>query len=194
MTISEAQEIFSISSNLLSGDELKKAYKKLILKWHPDIAANKGISISEATSISQKIILAYEVLSRNLRHLDASKVKHPHESKYHYRASAKKSYKRYFDFSIDDIDEPFLNRITLNSSNVKWVDYIDDLEMLIVRFKSTYGFYVYYDVPKDIYLSFRTVESPGRYVHEKLNLYRYELITDYAEWLNIYRSLENIFA
>ena len=47
-------------------------FKKQILQWHPDIAVNRGISDQEANTRSQKIILAYEILSENLVSLEES--------------------------------------------------------------------------------------------------------------------------
>jgi hypothetical protein len=126
-----------------------------MLQWHPDIAMNRGISEQEATFRSQQIILAYEILSKNLDSLDESKFKHTYESYYKYKTSSNKSYKQYYDHSIDNIDASFVNRITLKSSNVKWIDYIFDLKILVVRFKGSGGYYIYYGVPEIIFEKFK---------------------------------------
>ena len=111
---------------------------------------------------------------------------------YEYKTTATKSYKQYYDHSIDEIDESFINRITMKSSNVKWIDYIKDLEILVVRFKGGSGYYLYYDVPLNVYLKFRNTDSPGKFVHQYLYGYKYESLNAYAEWLNVYKNLSDI--
>jgi hypothetical protein len=191
MTTIEAKNILGISQKGISIDELKKIFKKLMLKWHPDIAVNSGISIDEATSKSQQIILAYEILSENLDSLDNNSFNN-YESYYQHKTSTKKNYKKYYDNSIDDIDAKFVNRITVKSSNVKWIDYISDLEILVVKFKGSSGYYLYYDVPQNIFEMFRMTESPGRFVHQYLHGYEYKSFGKYADWLNVYKSLGEI--
>lgn len=192
MTTSEAKNTLGITQGGLNLNDLKKIFKKLMLQWHPDLAINNGISSQEATSKSQQIILAYEILSENLNSLDESTFKHTYQSYYQYKTSTKKSYKQYYDNSIDDIDASFVNRITIKSSNVKWIDYIRDLQILVVRFKRSSRYYLYYDVPASIFEKFRWAESPGRFVHQYLYGYRYESHGEYAEWLNVYKSLSDI--
>ena len=162
-----------------------------MLKWHPDIATAKGVSVEEATIKSQQIILAYEILSQNLGPLDGDKFRYSYRSYYEYKTS-KKSYKQYYDYSTDEIDLSFVNRITVKSSNVKWIDYIADLQILVVRFKGGAGYYVYYDVPLSIFEKFRITESPGRFVHQFLGRYNYQSFSKCADWLNVYKSLNDI--
>lgn len=192
MTTTEAKNILGITQGGLNLNDLKKVFKRLMLRWHPDIAINNGISVQEATSKSQQIILAYEIISENLDSLDESTFKHTYQSYYQYKTSTKKSYKQYYDHSIDDIDASFVNRITVKSSNVKWIDYIRDLQILVVRFKGSSGYYLYYDVPESIFERFKMTDSPGRFVHQYLHGYRYESHSEYAEWLNVYKSLSDI--
>jgi len=192
MTTSEAKNILGITQGALNLNDLKKSFKRLMLQWHPDIAINNGISVQEATSKTQQIILAYEILSENLDSLDQNTLKHTYQSYYQYKTSTKKSYKQYYDDSIDDIDVSFVNRITVKSSNVKWIDYIRDLQILVVRFKGSSGYYLYYDVPESVFERFRMTDSPGKFVHQFLRGYRYESHGEYAEWLNVYKSLSDI--
>ncbi|MDH7462154.1 KTSC domain-containing protein [Chitinophagaceae bacterium 26-R-25] len=192
MTTNDAKNILGITQGRTSLNDLKKIFKKLMLQWHPDIAINKGISAQEATSTSQQIILAYEILSENLDSLDEVSMKYTYQSYYQYKTSTKKSYKQYYDHSIDGIDASFVNRITVKSSNVKWVDYIRDLQILVVRFKRSSGYYLYYDVPESIFERFRMAESPGRFVYQYLHGYKYESYGEYADWLNVYKSLSEI--
>lgn len=192
MTTSEAKNILGITQSGLDLNDLKKIFKRLMLQWHPDIAINNGISVQEATSKTQQIILAYEILSENLDSLDQNTFKHTYQSYYQYKTSTKKSYKQYYDHGIDDIDASFVNRITVKSSNVKWIDYIRDLRILVVRFKGSSGYYLYYDVPESVFERFRMTDSPGKFVHQFLSGYRYESHSEYAEWLNVYKSLSEI--
>lgn len=43
-------------------EEAKKQYKKLILKYHPDLAAKNGISVEEATKATQTINAEFDYL------------------------------------------------------------------------------------------------------------------------------------
>lgn len=192
MTTNEAKNILGITQGRLNLNDLKKVFKRLMLQWHPDIATNKGISVQEATLKSQQIILAYEILSENLDSLDESTFNHSYQSYYQYKTSVKKNYRQYYDYSIDDIDANFVNRITVKSSNVKWIDYIRDLQILVVRFKRSSGYYLYYDVPESIFERFKITDSPGRFVYQYLRGYRYESLSECAEWLNVYKSLSDI--
>lgn len=192
MNASDARKILGLTQSELTLNDLKKIFKRQMLQWHPDIAINNGISQQEATSKSQQIILAYEVLSENLSSIEDVSFKHTYQSYYQYKTSSKKSYKQYYDYSIDNIDAGFVNRITLKSSNVKWIDYMKDIEILVVRFKKSSGFYLYYDVPESIFEKFRSTDSPGRFVLQYLRGYNYKSFDEYADWLNIYKSLTEI--
>ncbi|MBL0236045.1 MAG: KTSC domain-containing protein [Saprospiraceae bacterium] len=192
MTVIEAKIILGITEGSLISIELKKIFKRQMLQWHPDISINRGISHLEATSKSQQIILAYEILSENLESLEDNSFKHTYESYYQYKTSTKKSYRQYYDYSIDDIDASFVNRIIVKSSNVKWIDYIRDLEILVVRFKGSSVYYLYYEVPESIFEKFKVSDSPGRFVHQFLHGYKYDSRDEYADWLNVYKSLSDI--
>jgi len=192
MTVIEAKIILGITQGSLISIELKKIFKRQMLQWHPDISINRGISHLEATSKSQQIILAYEILSENLESLEDNSFKHTYESYYQYKTSTKKSYRQYYDYRIDDIDASFVNRIIVKSSNVKWIDYIRDLEILVVRFKGSSVYYLYYEVPESIFEKFKVSDSPGRFVHQFLHGYKYDSRDEYADWLNVYKSLSDI--
>lgn len=192
MNIQDAKTILGISQGIITLEELKKIFKKKMLHWHPDIAVNNGISIEEATSKSQSIILAYEILSENLDSLEESTYKYNYTTYHSYRTPSSKNHKQYYDYSIDNLDEKFTNRITLKSSNIKWIDYIKDLEVLVVRFKNSSVYYLYFDVPESVYQNFQKTDSPGRFVHQNLHRYKYKSDNKYADWLNVYKSLSDI--
>ena len=46
-------------------DEIKRAYHKLAAKYHPDKAAQTGMSVEEANTKMQDINQAYRLLSGN---------------------------------------------------------------------------------------------------------------------------------
>jgi len=192
MNIQDARTILGINQGIITLEELKKIFKKKMLQWHPDIAVNNGISIEEATSKSQSIILAYEILSENLDSLEESTNNYNYKTYDSYRTPSSKNHKQYYDYSIDDLDEKFTNRITLKSSTIKWIDYIKDLEVLVVRFKNSSVYYIYYDVPESVYQNFQKTDSPGRFVHQYLHRYKYQSHNKYADWLNVYKSLGDI--
>lgn len=192
MNVQDAKTILRITQGSITLDELKKIFKKKMLYWHPDIAVNNDISAAEVTSKSQNIIMAYEILSESLDSLEESTYKYNYKTYHSYRTPSSRNYKQYYDYSIDNIDEKFINRITLKSSNVKWIDYIKDLEILVVRFKNSSVYYLYFDVPVSVYQSFQRTDSPGRFVHQYLHRYKYESHNKYADWLNFYKSLSDI--
>jgi hypothetical protein len=192
MKVNEAKTILGITQVVISTEDLKKIFKKEMLQWHPDIAVHRGISIEEATLKSQNILLAHEILSKNLDSLEKSTYQYDFNTYHHHKTSSSKNYKQYYDYSIDSIDENFINRITLNSSNVKWIDYIRDLAVLVVRFKNRSVYYLYFDVPENVYEQFQRTDSPGRFVYQYLHRYKYESHNKYAEWLNVYKSISDI--
>lgn len=52
-------EVLGISIHATQ-DEIKKAFRKLIQEWHPDVNQNR---LEEATERSKKIIAAYSILT-----------------------------------------------------------------------------------------------------------------------------------
>lgn len=192
MTASDAKLILEIFEADITLEELKKIFKKKIFQWHPDLSLNRGITEQEATYKSQQIILAYEILSNNIESLQDVTFNADFETYHSYKTKSTRNYKKYYDFSIDDLDEKFINRIIVKSSNVKWIDYLKDIEILVVRFRRSTVFYLYFDVPVSIYLMFQKSDSPGRFVHQYLKGYKYESLSKYEDWLNIYKSLIDI--
>lgn len=192
MTKNEARKILGITENKLTLDDLKKLFKKQMLQWHPDIAVHKGISYHEATAKSQQIISAYETLAQDLDTLPNASIKHRYDRCYQRKTSRQKTYEKSYDYEADDLDIKFVNRITLNSSSVKWIDYISDLQILVVRFKRSLKYYLYYDVPRRVFEEFRAAESPGKFVRLYLQEYRYESHENYLDWLNVYKTLNDI--
>ena len=55
-------QVLEINQNA-TPDEIKKAYKKLVLKYHPDKSSQNGINKEEAEKKFKEIGEAYEILS-----------------------------------------------------------------------------------------------------------------------------------
>ncbi|MBK9716813.1 MAG: KTSC domain-containing protein [Saprospiraceae bacterium] len=66
------------------------------------------------------------------------------------------------------------------------------MEILVVRFKGSSVYYLYYEVPECIFEKFKISDSPGRFVHQFLHGYKYDSRGEYADWLNVYKSLSDI--
>lgn len=192
MNIQEAKTIFGIGQDRITRDELKKIFHKKMLYWHPDLAVHNGIEKGEATLKSQSIILSYEILSNNLDSLEKSSYEYNFTTYHSYKTPPSKNHRQFYDYSIDNIDEKFINRITLKSSNIKWIDYIKDLEVLVVRFKNSSVYYLYFDVSESVYQHFQKTDSPGRFALQYLDSYKYKSLDKYADWLNVYKSLSDI--
>lgn len=106
-------DILKVKSNA-SIDEIKKAYKKLSLKYHPDKQKTSGLSLEETTKIFIKISEAYEILS------DEQK-----RDKYDKEINK--------NFSINNIEEVFYDLKNLFSTK----EYVSFLNILDNKFKQT---------------------------------------------------------
>lgn len=107
-------DILKVNSDA-SIDEIKKAYKKLSLKYHPDKQKTSGLSLEETTKIFIKISEAYEILS------DEQK-----RDKYDKEIKKKK-------FSINNMEEVFYDLKNLFSTK----EYVSFLNILDNKFKQT---------------------------------------------------------
>lgn len=107
-------DILKVNSNA-SIDEIKKSYKKLSLKYHPDKQKTSGLSLEETTKIFIKISEAYEILSdEQKRH------------KYDKEITKKK-------FSINNMEEVLYDLKNLFSTK----EYVSFLNILDNKFKQT---------------------------------------------------------
>lgn len=107
-------DILKVKSDA-STDEIKKAYKKLSLKYHPDKQKTSGLSLEETTQTFIKISEAYEILS------DEQK-----REKYDKEISKKK-------FSINNIDKVLYDLKNLFTTK----EYVSFLNILDNKFKQT---------------------------------------------------------
>lgn len=179
----EAFKTLNLSEESLDLAILKRQFKKLILKWHPDLAKHKGVPEDQAKIETQNIIQAYELL-KNILVGNKNSVFHETTS------NSRSSYSNYtkgkeFDFSEDDLDRLFKDRVVLKSSQVKWIYYFDDLEYLVIKFKAGTIGYLYHSVPKYIYEEFKNSESPGRFANRVMPNYAYKDYSYYEDWKQV---------
>ncbi len=107
-------DILKVKSDA-SIDEIKKAYKKLSLKYHPDKQKTSGLSLEETTKIFIKISEAYEILSDEQKRY-----------KYDKEITKKK-------FSINNVEEVLYDLKNLFSTK----EYVSFLNILDNKFKQT---------------------------------------------------------
>lgn len=107
-------DILKVKSDA-SIDKIKKAYKKLSLKYHPDKQKTSGLSLEETTKIFIKISEAYEILSDEQKRY-----------KYDKEITKKK-------FSINNVEEVLYDLKNLFSTK----EYVSFLNILDNKFKQT---------------------------------------------------------
>lgn len=183
MEFEKALKMLNLSAESLDLDILKRQFKKLVLKWHPDLAKHKGIPEDEAKIQTQNIIQAYELLKNKL-------VGNKNSVSYKSTSGERSNYSNYtkgkeFDFSEDDLDRLFKDRVVLKSSQVKWIYYFEELEYLVIKFKAGIIGYLYHNVPKHIYEEFKYSESPGRFANRVMPNYAYKDYSYLEDWKQV---------
>lgn len=139
-----------------SKEEIKKAYRKLSMLWHPDKFSNDKVKWGEAHLKFINIKAAYELLKdyipTNLKETQKTK-----ESNFQTAPKTKTG-------------KPDIIRIRVKSSNVFAIGYDSVNKILQVEFKN-HSIYEYYDVSETVYNAFMNAESKGRFMG---NLYKYK--------------------
>lgn len=90
----------------------------------------------------------------------------------------------------DETDHLFPEKEKLNSSNVKWIYYIEDLKLLIVKFYSSSHGFLYQNVPSNIYSQFLKADSPGKFVNTTLRKYAYIDEAYVEDWKKVLEFLK----
>ena len=139
-------------------EEIKKAYRDRIKKWHPDKFTNLPNKYQEALEMCKRINEAFELLKSyvppNVPDAETN------------RSASHERTKRRLD----------ITRLYVKSSNLHSVGYDRDLKVLQVEFRSG-GVYQYYDVPENIYFELLKAESKGRYLNSQIAFrFRYESV------------------
>jgi DnaJ-class molecular chaperone len=147
-------EILGVHRNS-SFDEIKKAYRRQMKKWHPDKFQDNSEELSKAIEISKDINTAFQVLKH---HAAAGKtINDPGRSKY---PGSKSTSKR-------TGGKPGFHRVKVNSDKIWSIGYDAFTKILQVEFYDA-GVYHYYDVPEPIYTGLMYAHSVDEYLNTKI--------------------------
>ena len=139
-----------------SKKEIKRAYRKLSMLWHPDKFSNDEEKFKNAHIKFIKIVEAYELLEN----YEPPIIINPQKPADTAFKSTKKT----------KTDGENIGRIKVKSSNVFAIGYSRTSKILQVEFKDG-SVYEYYEVPENIYEAFMGAASKGKFVR---NLYKYK--------------------
>ncbi len=164
---------------------VKEAYKKQLFLWHPDrLTSNGKLNFQEANDKTAKINEAYEKIIQQLKYdtkFDEiiANVKYCWETKYKQNGSS----------FVDDSGIESSARSSVVSSNVEWIEYYADLEILIVKFKKS-GAYLYEAVPENVFSNLRSASSKGKYLNKHIAFcYAYHKLSVYSDWQNYAKEI-----
>jgi curved DNA-binding protein CbpA len=147
-------EILGVNRNS-SFDEIKKAYRRQIKKWHPDKFQDKSDELLKAVEISKDINTAFQVLKD---HAAAGKTTNDlRKSQY---PDSKSTSKR-------SGGTPDFHRVKVNSDKIWSIGYDAFTKILQVEFYDA-GVYHYYDVPEPIYTELMYANSVDEYLSTKI--------------------------
>ena len=142
-------DILGVKSNATES-ELKKAYRKLSMKWHPDKNPN---NVEESTQKFNDIAEAYEVLS-NTQKRKQYDIFGSSNNQSHNNVNAEEIFKHFFNMNnFDDLLSSRFNSLNINNSfstnintnfsqNVSTQTFINGNKMItrkVVRFKDQLG-------------------------------------------------------
>ena len=129
-----------------TNEDIKKAFRKQSMLWHPDKFSNDKNKWDDAHNKYLKILEAYELLKKY--YLPKTKVAEK-INRNNFKSNNKTEYGEN-------------GRIKVKSSNVNTVGYNSLTKTLQVEFKSG-SIYEYYEVPEEVYIAFMNAESKGKF-------------------------------
>jgi hypothetical protein len=153
-------EILGVSKQC-SKEEIKKAYRKQSMLWHPDKFSNDKAKWEVAHLKFIKIAEAYELL-KNYEPPKIRETQKPANTNFKSQTTNKTT--------TTKTDRTNIIRTRVQSSNVFAIGYDKNTMILQVEFKNGI-LYEYYEVPETIYFAFMNASSKGRFVG---NLYKYK--------------------
>jgi DnaJ-class molecular chaperone len=154
-------EILGVSRHSTQG-EIKKAYRRLIKKWHPDKFHHQPDKLSKAVEFSKLINEAFELLKNYIPPGTIAPTK-----KQHFEDS-KSASKR--------TGKPVFHRVKVNSTKIWSIGYDALTKIMEVEFYED-GIVHYYDVPEAVYNAFRYADPVDDYLHANISWkYRWEMI------------------
>ncbi len=147
-------------------EEIKKAYREQIKKWHPDKFPNQPDKLIEALERSKQINEAYSVLENYVPFT---------ESKSGSKNSTKSTKKSSVNSDPSSKSRKSkIEHIRVESSNIYSVGYDSKNRILQVLFTNS-GLYQYYGVPSYVFEELMRAESKGRYLNRNIAYkYRYD--------------------
>jgi curved DNA-binding protein CbpA len=147
-------EILGLSRNS-TFDEIKKAYRRQIKKWHPDKFQNQPEELSKAIEISKHINTAFEELKEHAAAEKAAAAlkneKHPDSKSTSKRTGGK----------------PDFHRVKVQSDKIWSIGYDTFTKILQVEFYDA-GVYWYYDVPETVYTQLMYAKSVDDYLNTNI--------------------------
>ncbi len=169
MTVSDALKFLDIKFGTPSASDIKKAYRRQQMKWHPDRHIGTSFE-SHAVELSKKINLAYEVLSE-LVEIDSSV--------YSNASSSYSPEHRYEDsYFTPGFPDSTVFEVFVKSSHIVSSGFRERDNTLFMKFKGD-RVYIYKDVPKSIFEQFLGAPSHGKFAHKYIyNKYRYEKLNE----------------
>ena len=180
-----ALEVLGLSG-LVTELEAKRAYRALMLKWHPDLHQQDPAKHDEALATAKSINAAYERVSieieragsirgstePNLRASAAKQWTSSQQSPRRYQYTGPRTYRRrHYTAGFPD---PTVFEVFVRSSNILSVGYSHPAKVLFIKFHDG-AVYRYYGVPSDLFDALLAADSHGSFAHKRIyGLFRYE--------------------
>lgn len=147
-------------------EEIKKAYRDQIKRWHPDRFANSPEKYQEALERSKKINEAFGLL----KSYDPPNIPNSDRGTRSYTNKSERPVNKGKPEKLN------ISRIPVKSSNLRSVGYDKMDKVLQVEFRSG-AIYQYYDVPEFVYFELLQADSKGMYFNGNIASYfRYESV------------------
>jgi KTSC domain/DnaJ domain len=146
-------------------EEIKKAYRNQIKKWHPDKFHNSPEKIQYALEVTKQINEAFELLEN----YEPLKTQHSDNTSKSYK---KRQTTSAFNYRSSPPKATRLNilRASVKSPNIISVGYDKLLKVLQVEFLNG-SIYQYYEVPEQIFTDLLKAGSKGKFFNSKISLH-----------------------
>lgn len=195
MDLAEALSHLEIDVELVTKQDVKTAYRRLMQKWHPDKHTGTE-DVERATRKAQHLNASYEVLARFFEsHEVLSNPRPPSQpipqkvdpKSYATRAARRSSRpsrgRRYWDEIVEHgFPDETVFEVFFESSHLVSAGYDSTHRILYQKFHSggaSTVVYRYFNVPPSIWQGLQEATSHGRYAIRNINYsYRYERCTE----------------
>ena len=147
-------EVLGVNRNS-TFDEIKKAYRRQMKKWHPDRFKDNTDELLKAIEVSKQINNAFQVLkdhaAASKTTIDLKKQKYPDSKSTSKRTGGK----------------PDFHRVKVNSDTIWSIGYDAFTKILQVEFYDA-GVYHYFNVPEPIYTALMYANSVDDYLNTNI--------------------------